>query len=130
MKKTLLIFLTAGMLLLLLPACQSERSFVLELPSNPTTGYTWTCQIENPAVVSLEKDEFIASDSNKMGAGGTQRYVFKAGQNGTTTVTLQYLRSWEPNSVTEERVYEIEAENGKIVRTSEISGTEDLSIAE
>ena len=68
----------------------------LYLPSNPTTGYSWTCEIEDPSIVSL-RDEYFAQSmtSNLAGAGGTHWFHISGVQPGTTSVTFRYLRPWE-----------------------------------
>lgn len=68
----------------------------LYLPSNPTTGYSWTYEIEDPSIVSLRDEYFSQSmGSNLVGAGGTHWFHISGEQPGITSVTFRYLRSWE-----------------------------------
>ena len=68
----------------------------LYLPSNPTTGYSWTYEIEDPTIVSLRDEYFSQSmGSNLAGAGGTHWFHISGERPGITSVTFRYLRSWE-----------------------------------
>jgi inhibitor of cysteine peptidase len=68
-------------------------TFVIALDSNPTTGYQW--QAEDNAKVEQVKSKYVAGDSNLMGASGTQLITFEATNRGTTTLKLDYARSFE-----------------------------------
>ena len=70
--------------------------FVIALVANPTTGYSWTAE-DNRKVKQL-KSHFVPGDSSLMGAGGTQLLTFQATNRGTTTLTLDYARSFEKNT--------------------------------
>ena len=68
----------------------------LYLPSNPTTGYSWTYEIEDPSIVSLCDEYFSQSmGSDLVGAGGTHWFHISGEQPGITSVTFRYLRPWE-----------------------------------
>ena len=68
----------------------------LYMPSNPTTGYSWTYEIEDPSIVSLRDEYFSQSmGSNLAGAGGTHWFHISGDQPGNTSVTFRYLRPWE-----------------------------------
>ena len=68
----------------------------LYMPSNPTTGYSWTYEIEDPSIVSLRDEYFSQSmGSNLAGAGGTHWFHISGEQPGITSVTFRYLRAWE-----------------------------------
>jgi predicted secreted protein len=71
------------------------REFELDLGANPTTGYTWRCRIADPARVRLKSRDFRPSASGsppRLGAGGTERFVFEAVGAGTEQVHLEYRR--------------------------------------
>ena len=68
----------------------------LYLPSNPTTGYSWTYEIEDPSIVSLRDEYFSQSmESDLVGAGGTHWFHISGVKPGITSVTFRYLRPWE-----------------------------------
>jgi predicted secreted protein len=82
--------------------------FSIELDSNPTTGYAWvfgTPLEEN--IIRLVRTDYINPESTLAGAGGAQVWVFKALQPGTTTVVLDYQRSWEAQTPIQTAVFVI-----------------------
>ncbi len=66
------------------------------LGSNPTTGYQWSedAEISDESVVKQINHEFIAPGTDIPGASGEEVWVFKALKRGTTTILLDYSRSW------------------------------------
>ena len=72
----------------------------LYFPSNPTTGYEWTAEIENPAVVELDEMYFADWKPGVVGAGGVQWYRIRGASEGITSVTFRYARSWEKDALT------------------------------
>ncbi len=78
--------------------------FILELPSNPSTGYQWEVfEIDNTLLKPIGKSEFTSSTKSQIvGAPGIEKFKFKAIKKGKTKLTLQYKRPWEnkpPSSV-------------------------------
>lgn len=73
-----------------------DSEFVIELPSNRTTGYQW--QLTKPVdqdVVKLVTSSYEPSKSGRLGAGGTERWTFRAVGKGKTAIALEYRRPWE-----------------------------------
>ena len=66
------------------------------LGSNPTTGYQWSedAEIIDETIVEQTSHEFIAPETDKPGASGEEVWTFKALKRGTTTILLEYSRSW------------------------------------
>ena len=80
------------------------QEFVIALESNPTTGYGWQVQSDD-SFLELASSEFESdapADSQMVGAGGVERFTFKALAQGETVVTLVYKRSWEETTGQEE----------------------------
>ncbi len=76
-----------------------KKSFTVALEENGTTGYRWNMKIADESIVKLEKDGFIAPESNGMaGVPGTRVFTFKALAPGKTEITFSYERSWEPGA--------------------------------
>ena len=71
--------------------------FVIELESNPSTGYEWTAKSSDTTVVDQVGDEYVEPDTDLLGAPGTQRLVFHPGATGSATLTLRYARSFQPD---------------------------------
>lgn len=70
----------------------------VELPSNPTTGYSWKVTSNDADVLTpLGEPQFAlqARTTPMPGAGGTQTFHFQAVGKGQTTLTLVYVRPWE-----------------------------------
>jgi inhibitor of cysteine peptidase len=71
-------------------------SLVVTLDSNATTGFSWSVAgISDEDVVDDVANEYQAPDSGLIGAGGQEVWTFQAGDKGTSTIEMQYSRSWE-----------------------------------
>ena len=80
---------------------RARAAIVLVLPSNPTTGYSWTVtSLPDPGHVSLDspiEGVYVATPvaSGVVGSGGTQSWDLHATKAGTTSIALAYVRPWE-----------------------------------
>ena len=72
------------------------QDFIVALPGNPTTGYSWTAKPSSPTIIS-EGSAYERTPSAKpmMGAGGQQFFVFEVSKAGTGTITFSYARPWQ-----------------------------------
>ncbi|MDR1893332.1 MAG: protease inhibitor I42 family protein [Spirochaetales bacterium] len=74
---------------------------VIELPGNPSTGYSWTWTAVPEGIVRPVLQEFWPQDgsreegSPRVGAGGVFVFVFAGAAPGETAVIFRYRRSWE-----------------------------------
>jgi len=68
--------------------------YILELPSNPSTGYTWTY---TPEVVKIIAIEEVSGGNLSETPGASHECVFKIKgiQKGIVKVTFIYHRVWE-----------------------------------
>lgn len=82
-------------------------TYTVELEGNPTTGFEWTCTVEDNSVLTLVSDNYSAnlSDKNVTGSGGKYSFVFKGASAGETTVTFSYARAWERTEADETRSF-------------------------
>lgn len=73
-------------------------TLVVKLPSNPSTGYTWTLA-GDPSPLKLQKTIFHRNpkDDNAVGAPGTETFQLSAKSAGMAMLTIVYRRSWEYN---------------------------------
>ena len=71
-----------------------HQDFIIALPSNPTTGYSWSAKSNNAAIV-VEGSAYQPSGSKLMGAGGQQLFILESTAAGTATVTFAYGRPWQ-----------------------------------
>ena len=69
-------------------------SLVIALAANPSTGYSW--EAEANANVEFVTSKQVQGNSNAVGAPGTQQLTFKAVKTGSSTLTLNYLRPFDP----------------------------------
>ncbi len=71
----------------------------ITLPSNPTTGFTWSIQKYDTNLLKLVSQKYTPPNSHLMGAPGIQQYTFQAIKTGFTVtqvghVVLKYARQW------------------------------------
>ncbi|MCQ1537782.1 protease inhibitor I42 family protein [Methanocalculus taiwanensis] len=67
--------------------------FKITLVENPTTGYSWDMAV--PEGLTLVSDEFIAPDTELMGAPGTHVWLIQGDKPGEYVVEGKYIRPWE-----------------------------------
>ena len=80
----------------------------LYLPSNPTTGYSWVYDVEDPSVIEIRDQYFEYSQEEGFVGGGGIHWFHIAGTNpGMTSVTFRYLRSWEADAPAEQTTYRL-----------------------
>jgi inhibitor of cysteine peptidase len=112
MKKSLS-FLAFVLFVLAFSSCGTTRSagvaasspICVELASNPTTGFSWSCEIENPAVVEIISDSYEQNPAPEgmVGVGGVQTFVLACKQSGVSALTFTYRRPWEGGETAETR---------------------------
>lgn len=75
------------------------QTFRLELPSNPSTGYSWyfAKPIEKNQILTMIKSGYEAPQTNRIGASGKQFWTLKGRYRGVANLTLEYKRAWEKN---------------------------------
>lgn len=81
-----------------------QAYLVVELESNPSTGYAW--QVVSPGPLRQDGEpEYVApkQDPNNptVGGAGTQRFNFVADESGSGQLRLEYRRSWETTAPAE-----------------------------
>jgi len=72
---------------------------IIELESNPTTGYEWNFvqNAEQNLILSIS-DSFIQKDEDKelSGAGGVQKFIIQtSAETGENDLVFEYKREWE-----------------------------------
>lgn len=74
---------------------------ILNLASNPTTGFDWKITAIDTAILQQEGDSIYvpnASQSGATGVGGTRTWTFGVKAAGSTTLTLEYRQAGQPDS--------------------------------
>jgi inhibitor of cysteine peptidase len=74
------------------------QELVLNLKTNPSTGYRWVqADTETPVLVVLGKPAYKPG-SSLPGASGMESWKFRAVERGTQKLKLEYRRPWEKNT--------------------------------
>lgn len=71
---------------------------VIDLESNPTTGYEW--HLQPSTLFTIENQEFkqFEDKSHRLGRGGKTIFTLRANEIGQETLNFSYYRSWEDPS--------------------------------
>lgn len=84
-------------------ACQNiklelKQELIINLPSNPTTGYHWSI-VKHPHFLRMIEGDNYQQDKNaselQVGVGGQSLWIFRAEATGSDQLDLIYHRSWE-----------------------------------
>jgi inhibitor of cysteine peptidase len=70
-------------------------AFTITLDSNPSTGYSWAAEYDENYLSLTSSTYESNADPELVGAGGRERFEFKAIKAGETEITLSYRRPWE-----------------------------------
>jgi inhibitor of cysteine peptidase len=69
----------------------------VQLPGNPSTGYTWSTDGDLPAMLTQDGEpSFEASSAGTPGSGGTMTMKYTVTAAGTGDLKLKYWRTFEP----------------------------------
>ena len=72
------------------------KTLTAKLKGNATTGYSWTCKIDDEGIISKTTDQYAADENNgQVGVGGIHTFVFEGAKKGSTKITFTYKRPWE-----------------------------------
>ena len=71
---------------------EDARVLTVRLDANATTGYSWTYEIDNPAVLELVTAEYVPFENEEglLGVGGEWVASFRGLTAGTANLTLYY----------------------------------------
>jgi inhibitor of cysteine peptidase len=78
-------------------AVDAGEEFFIALPSNETTGYTWSQAIDDGKILAYEGNVYQNPSNGLMGAGGQQIFIYHANRSGTTAIHFSYARPFESN---------------------------------
>ena len=68
------------------------------LPSNPTTGYTWTDDWSCKGILKRRGEKQyqpFKREKHLVGSGGVEIFKYRVIGRGTTTLSFSYVRPWE-----------------------------------
>ncbi len=87
-------------------AVNSGDEFEVRLESNPSTGFEWRIEPTGTAsFLTLVSSDYVAPESDLVGAAGTEVRVFEVTQSGSGILRLEYVRLFD-DPVIPERVVE------------------------
>ena len=76
------------------------KSFTITLDSNPTTGYQWQIARQmDTGLVELIDSQYIAPETNLVGAPGKEEWHFRAIREGKAIISFDYVRPWEKDEL-------------------------------
>lgn len=77
----------------------------VSLPSNPTTGFSWDCDIAAPSVAEIAATSYTqdSDEAGVTGSSGTETFVFACKTEGSTALTFTYRRPWDDGETAEVR---------------------------
>lgn len=70
--------------------------FAVELEGNPSTGYMWHAHVDDRHLELLGQE--FEPGGWGVGAGGKERFHFRALAAGTTEIAFEYQRPWDKES--------------------------------
>lgn len=91
----------------------AKPEFVLQLKSNPTTGYSWFLKAFNATYIEAVEHHYKApTDKTLVGAPGYELWTFKAKPAAfkvpvQTSLHFVYVRPWEKNKDTQGVVFTV-----------------------
>ncbi len=105
------------------------EEFLITLPANPSTGYSWEADFDENYLFLRNKD-FVNSKINPeiVGAGGTEVFTFAPIKAGETTIIMNYGRPWE-SKPSETKVFKYNIKE-KQVQNQDVSIATDKTIYE
>lgn len=100
--KKLVIVLSIVLAVFALASCANARiskpassEISVTLLSNPTTGYSWSAEVEDENIATYIGSDYDAPNTEGIvGAGGAETLHFRTVNPGTTNVKLIYSRPW------------------------------------
>lgn len=100
-------------------AMEDDEYFYVPLAENPTTGFQWEVEVDNPQCIEVKAADFITSQPPApphrkgpdgkpprpgehqpmlVGAGGKKIFTFKTLKKGTVNLTFRHRRNWEDHT--------------------------------
>jgi predicted secreted protein len=77
----------------------SNPNFIIELPSNRTTGYAWILESYDDKIVTVKNHQYLPPQANRPGAGGVEQWQFEFTNRSISfpqisKIKLIYARPW------------------------------------
>ena len=74
-----------------------NSELIIDLESNATTGFQWeVVEVPDQSILEKVNNEYSEpEDGAPVGAGGIERWTFKALNEGTTRLYMEYSQPWQ-----------------------------------
>jgi inhibitor of cysteine peptidase len=89
-------------------AASVGEPFVIELESNPTTGYEWQLDVDESRVKVVGRQYRRGGEG--VGAGGSELFTLQPVKSGDVSIRAEYKRAWEASGV-ESREFRLHVED-------------------
>jgi inhibitor of cysteine peptidase len=86
------------------------KKFVIELPSNRSTGYSWHYIPTDNSHVDSVKVSYTTPQNNIVGGEGIEIWEFMANGKGHESLLFEYKRSWENIAPAKTQIFHINIE--------------------
>ncbi|MFH1405267.1 MAG: protease inhibitor I42 family protein [Patescibacteria group bacterium] len=80
--------------------------FTVVLASNPTTGFSWKPDFEE-GIFELISKGYGAEETDLVGSGGYETFVFKSNVKGSHELKMMYMRPWESKQPTTIKIFNV-----------------------
>ncbi len=92
-----------------------EKTKILNFNGNPTTGYTWTYEVEPEGIIDVLSDVTYLGDWDTVGAPSLFTYTLTSLKEGNCDLVFSYKRPWEKKKPEKEIKYKVTVtKSGKI----------------
>ena len=81
----------------------SGSELLVSLPENPSTGYTWTVDVDGKPTTGLLNSSYVPDTPLTPGSGGQHVFRFGIRQMGIAQLQLKRWHEWEGNASVVER---------------------------
>lgn len=87
-------------------AAERGETVAIELPANPSTGYSWTYELSEKDILKEDSSGYIPAPGKDdgIGRGGKQVWIFRAINPGSVAITFTYQRPWEAGATSSDSV--------------------------
>ena len=84
-------------------------TLTITLDSNVTTGYSWnqTANITDTSVLQQTDHKYVNPTTPAIGAGGQEVWTVQALKTGTSTISMEYRRPFEPASIAPAKTFSL-----------------------
>lgn len=91
----------------------AQPTFIIQLKSNPTTGYAWFLKDYDSSAIKLVQHQYIRPDNALVGASGVEEWTFQLMPSAFTPsrtfrFEFMYKRPWENKTLTPIALFKIQ----------------------